>query len=102
MPRRGPRPPGWPTEWGSSRLKTGRHSSSVSLLRNRDFLRFFGAQAISMFGDRMVPIALAFAVLQLGGSATEVGTVLAMRALPLIACLLIGGVVADRSSRRAV
>jgi MFS family permease len=74
----------------------------VSVLRDRDFLRFFGAQAISMFGDRMVGIALAFAVLQLGGSATNVGTVLAMRALPLIACLLIGGVVADRTSRRAV
>lgn len=74
----------------------------VSLLRDREFLRFFGAQAISMFGDRMVTIALAFAVIQLGGSATQVGTVLAMRALPLVACLLIGGVVADRTSRRTV
>jgi MFS family permease len=74
----------------------------VSLLRDRDYLRFFGAQAISMFGDRMVGVALAFAVLELGGSATQVGTVLAMRALPLIACLLIGGVVADRTSRRTV
>ncbi len=74
----------------------------MSVLRDRDFLRFFGAQAISMFGDRMVAVALAFAVLQQGGSPTEVGTVLAMRAVPLIACLLIGGVVADRMSRRAV
>jgi MFS family permease len=74
----------------------------VSILRDRDFLRFFGAQAISMFGDRMVAVALAFAVLEIGGTATQVGTVLAMRALPLIACLLIGGVVADRASRRAV
>ena len=74
----------------------------MSILRERDFLRFFGAQAISMFGDRMVAVALAFAVLELGGSATDVGTVLAMRALPLIACLLVGGVVADRTSRRRV
>ncbi len=36
----------------------------MSLLRDRDFLRFFGAQAISMFGDRMVAVALAFAVIQ--------------------------------------
>jgi hypothetical protein len=49
--------------------------SHVSLLRDREFLRFFGAQAISMFGDRMVGVALAFAVLELGGSATDVGTV---------------------------
>ena len=55
-----------------------------------------------MFGDRMVPVALAFAVLELGGSATQLGVVLAMRAVPLIACLLIGGVVADRTSRRSV
>jgi MFS family permease len=74
----------------------------VSILRDRDFLRFFGAQAISMFGDRMVAVALAFAVIELGGSATDVGTVLAMRALPLVACLLVGGVVADRTSRRGV
>jgi MFS family permease len=74
----------------------------VSVLRDRDFLRFFGAQAISMFGDRMVTVALAFAVLLQGGSPTDVGTVLAMRALPLIACLLVGGVVADRTSRRTV
>jgi MFS family permease len=74
----------------------------VSVLRDRDFRRFFGAQAISMFGDRMIPVALAFAVLELGGSATQVGVVLTMRAVPLIACLLIGGVVADRTSRRAV
>lgn len=74
----------------------------MSILRDRDFLRFFGAQAISMFGDRMVTVALAFAVLQHDGSPTAVGTVLAMRALPLIACLLIGGVVADRTSRRTV
>jgi MFS family permease len=74
----------------------------VTVLRDRDFLRFFGAQAISMFGDRMVTVALAFAVLLQGGSPTDVGTVLAMRALPLIACLLVGGVLADRTSRRTV
>ena len=50
----------------------------------------------------MVGIALAFAVLELGGSATEVGIVLACRTLPLVATLLVGGVVADRVSRRAV
>jgi MFS family permease len=74
----------------------------VSILADRQFLRFFAAQAISMFGDRMVGVALAFAVLQLGGSATDVGLVLAARAVPLIACLLIGGVIADRTSRRGV
>src|SRR3954452_8629074 len=50
----------------------------------------------------MVSIALAFAVLELGGSATEVGIVLAVRVAPMVATLLIGGVVADRLSRRSV
>jgi MFS family permease len=74
----------------------------MGVLRLRDFRLVFGASAISWLGDRMVPIALAFAVLDLGGSASAVGIVLAARSLPLVATLLVGGVVADRVSRRAV
>jgi predicted MFS family arabinose efflux permease len=73
-----------------------------TVLRQRDFRLVFGAFAVSVLGDRMVTIALAFAVLGLGGSATDVGIVLACRTLPLVATLLIGGVVADRVSRRSV
>jgi MFS family permease len=75
---------------------------SVAVLRQRDFRLLFGAYAVSVLGDRMVTIALAFAVLHLGGSASDVGIVLAARTLPLVASLLVGGVVADRTSRRAV
>src|SRR4051794_22598452 len=74
----------------------------MGVLRLREFRLVFGAQAVSWFGDRMVPIALAFAVLELHGSASDVGLVLAFRMLPMIATLLVGGVVADRLSRRAV
>src|SRR6188472_1332620 len=74
----------------------------MGVLRLREFRLLFGAQAVSMLGDRMVGIALAFAVLELGGSATEVGLVLACRTVPIVATLLVGGVVADRASRRAV
>ena len=45
----------------------------MGVLRLREFRLLFGAQAVSIIGDRMVGIALAFAVLELGGSATEVG-----------------------------
>lgn len=41
-------------------------------------------------------------MLEIGGSAAAVGLVLACRMLPLVATVLIGGVVADRGSRRAV
>ena len=74
----------------------------MGVLRLREFRLLFGAQAVSIIGDRMVGIALAFAVLELGGSATEVGIVLAARMAPMVATLLIGGVIADRVSRRAV
>jgi MFS family permease len=76
--------------------------SVPAVLRQRDFRLVFGAFAVSVLGDRMVSIALAFAVLELGGSASAVGLVLAARTLPLVASVLIGGVVADRVSRRSV
>jgi MFS family permease len=75
---------------------------SLAVLRLRDFRLVFGAFAVSMVGDRMVSIALAFAVLGLGGSASEVGIVLAARTLPMVGSVLIGGVVADRVSRQRV
>jgi Major Facilitator Superfamily len=69
---------------------------------NRDFRLLFGSQAVSLLGDGMINVALAFAVLEVSGSASAVGLVFAARTLPLIASLLVGGVVADRVSRRAV
>ncbi|HET8820834.1 MAG TPA: MFS transporter, partial [Thermoleophilaceae bacterium] len=75
---------------------------SVSVLRLRDFRLLFAGQGISVLGDRMVAVALAFAVLELGGSASEVGLVLAASWTPLVLTVLAGGVVADRTSRRAV
>ncbi len=74
----------------------------LGVLRHREFRLVFLAQGISVLGDRMVSVALAFAVLGLGGTASDVGLVLACRLLPMVACLLAGGVVADRVSRRAV
>ena len=47
---------------------------------------------MSWLGDRMAAVALAFAVLEIGGSPTDVGLVLACRTLPMLACLLAGGV----------
>jgi MFS family permease len=75
---------------------------SLAVLRQRESRLVFGAFAVSVLGDRMVSIALAFAVLSLGGAPSSVGLVLAARTLPLLASLLIGGVVADRVSRRTV
>lgn len=72
------------------------------VLRNRSFRLLFIGQSASVFGDRMTVIALAFAVLELGGSPAQVGLVLAARTAPMVITLLIGGALADRTSRRAV
>src|ERR671916_80861 len=86
---------------GSSlRRRVPRLPDSLAVLRQRDFRLLFAAQGVSVLGDRMVAVALAFAVLELGGSPSDVGLVLACRTLPLVGCLLLGGVVADRVSRR--
>lgn len=57
---------------------------------------------MSLLGSSMAPVALAFAVLDASGSAQDLGVVLAVHMLPLLALLLVGGAVADRSSRRNV
>ena len=49
----------------------------------------------------MANVALAFAVLSFGG-ATDLGIVLLAREVPMIVLLLLGGVLADRLSRRTI
>jgi len=79
-----------------------RLGDDLKVLRRRDFRLLFAGQGVSVFGDRMVVVALAFAVIHLGGSASDVGLVLACGWAPLVLTVLAGGVVADRTSRRAV
>ena len=50
----------------------------------------------------MGPVALAFAVLDLTGSKSDLGFVLAARTLPVVVLLLVGGVLADRLPRHRV
>ena len=71
-------------------------------LRIRDFRNVFLAQSISVFGDGITPVALTFAVLDLTGSGTDLGLVLAAQSLPLVALALVGGVWADRLPRAAL
>jgi MFS family permease len=55
-------------------------------------------QGLSWFGDAFAPIALAVAVLAGGGSASELGLVLAATMAARLAGTLVGGVWADRLS----
>jgi predicted MFS family arabinose efflux permease len=60
------------------------------------------ARTTSLLGNGIAPIALAFAVLDLTGSATDLGLVLASRSVATVVLLLVGGVIADRLPRQLV
>jgi MFS family permease len=62
----------------------------------RDFRLLVGGQGLSWLGDAFHPIALAFALVASGGSATDLGLVLACGVVARLACTLVGGVWADR------
>ena len=76
--------------------------ASLGPLRERNFRLLFAGRSISFFGTNLAPIAVAFAVLDLTGSATDVGIAFACWTLAQISTLLVGGVIADRLSRRLV
>jgi MFS family permease len=71
-------------------------------LRARPFRLLFAGRAVSSFGDRIVPVALTFAVLHLTGSLSDLGLVLAAQTVPLVLFVLLGGVWADRLPRQRV
>ena len=73
----------------------------ASLREHGPFRLLFWGQALSVMGDRITPVAIAFAVLGLG-SATDLGIVLAAGGIPFALFALAGGVWADRVGRRKV
>jgi MFS family permease len=76
--------------------------AALSPLAERDFRLLFLGRTVSLFGTAFAPIALAFAVLDLGGSATDLGLVVAASTLPQVVFILVGGIWADRLPRHHV
>src|SRR5438874_13692559 len=68
-------------------------------LRERNVRLLVGSGAVDALGNGMAQVALAFAVLQIGGAA-DLGYVLLAREIPMVVFLLLGGVWADRVSRK--
>jgi MFS family permease len=71
-------------------------------LASRDFRLLVGCDVTSQAGSAMATVAVPFAVLRAGGSATDVGFVAAAGIVPTVALLLFGGVLADRIPRQRV
>ncbi len=80
----------------------GKLSDSLAALREPEYRKLFLGQATSVVGVMFTIVALPFAVLDIGGSATDIGIVEASNLVPLAVFLLIGGVWADRLPRQKV
>jgi MFS family permease len=70
-------------------------------LRQRNVRYLVASGAVDALGNNMAAVALAFAVLQIGGTA-DLGYVFLAREIPTVVFLLAGGVWADRVSRKAL
>lgn len=75
---------------------------SLSTLRQRPYRLLWTARSISAMGSALIPVTVVFGILRTGGSAVDVGTVLTCHAVGQVAMLPVGGVWADRLSRKLV
>jgi MFS family permease len=76
--------------------------SSTEALSERPFRMLWLGQTGSAIGDALVGVALAFAVLEVGGSAADLGIVFAAFSIPRVLLTLAGGVWSDRLPRQRV
>lgn len=71
-------------------------------LRHRNFRLLTVGRTFGEFGNAVAPVALAFAVLDLTGSAVDLGIVVGARSVASVLLLLFGGVLADRLPRSVI
>jgi MFS family permease len=72
----------------------------LRVLRNRDFGLLWLGQAVSLIGDGIYLVAIAWLVLDISNEPTALGLVGLAWTLPMVASLLISGVLSDRFERR--
>jgi MFS family permease len=73
---------------------------SFASLENRNYRRFFLGQSVSLVGTWMQSVAQSWLVLQLTGSGTALGLVVAIQTLPVLFLAPYGGLLADRADKR--
>ena len=71
-------------------------------LRHRDFRLLWSGMTVSLLGDGIFIVALAWQVYELSDAATALSLVGLAMTIPNVLFLLIGGVVSDRFDRRRV
>jgi MFS family permease len=74
----------------------GAGRSALAPLRHAPFRFLLAGRTINSLGNAIAPVALAFAVLDLTGSPSDLGLVVGVRMLVNVLFLLFGGALADR------
>ncbi len=75
---------------------------TFAAMANPNYRRWTSGQAVSMVGTWMQSVAQSWLVLQLTGSATALGTAIALQTLPTLLLGPYAGVVADRLDKRTL
>src|SRR5207244_1364951 len=105
-----PRPPGHADHRGrlsdpadTARQPNGdRPAGMLQPLRVRDFRLLWVGQTVSLLGDGVLSVALAWQTLDISPHPTSLALVLFARVLPRSILLLVGGAVSDRFQRRTL
>jgi MFS family permease len=94
--------PGGPVHVKKDKLLNYPTSALFRSLHHRPFALLWSGQTISVLGDNLYRVALAWWVLQKTGSAAIMGGVLVFSFMPTVLFTLFGGVAADRFRRPLV
>ncbi|WP_076791832.1 MFS transporter [Chlorobium sp. KB01] len=84
------------------RSLSGRLLMAFPAFQSPDFCRYFPGQIISMIGTWIQMVAQGWLVLEITGSAFDVGLAAAASTLPTLFLSLFGGVLVDRYPRRTI
>ncbi len=79
-----------------------RFLSGLAAFRHRNFRLFFSGQIVSLTGTWMQSVAQSWLVLELTDSPFQVGLVWALQFTPVTVLAMLGGVFADRRSKRPI
>jgi MFS family permease len=79
-----------------------RFAEALRPLASRPYRLMWMGSTTSSIGDAVVQIALVFAILHVGGTASDIGVIAAVSTVARIAFVLAGGVWADRLRRQYV